>query len=408
MVDAPSRINTPTLHSANEVFRMSAHKEFEGKNLDEAIREACGYYGVEREKLEIEILNDSTSGIFGLVGVKKARIRASRATPLPSSLLDDIDAPMDVLMAESSGPGNSLEEPAPKRRRDAAGHKKSFPGDMPEAVGEGRGRPRRPKKAESPYQPDVDGNRVLPAPDAGRRRGRPEKDSGNGKREERNGSRKGEDREEARRRSGERRNADNRPRNRTVSGKEADRSEEKCLSPEHAQRDELPDLSLATCDKEHVGAVVRDVVARLASSIVGDVPCAVTVTDERVTAVLSCGDDSGLLVGRDGQTLAAVQYLAGRMVARILGGSLRLQVDAGNYRERQDDRLKELGLALAAKVKDSGRSQSTRPLSAYQRRIIHLTLENDPQVQTVSKGEGSQRRVIIQLRRQPRDGAEEE
>jgi spoIIIJ-associated protein len=114
---------------------------------------------------------------------------------------------------------------------------------------------------------------------------------------------------------------------------------------------------------------------------------------------IDCGEDPGLLVGRDGHTLAAVQYLASRIIARRIGGSLRMQIDAANYRAQQDGRLKELALSLAERAKSTRRPQSTRPLSAYQRRIVHLTLEGDETVQTRSKGEGAQRRVIIQLKR---------
>ena len=58
---------------------MEGFKEFEGKSLDMAIREACEYYNAVREKLEIEIIQDAKSGIFGLVGARKAKIRARRA-----------------------------------------------------------------------------------------------------------------------------------------------------------------------------------------------------------------------------------------------------------------------------------------------------------------------------------------
>jgi spoIIIJ-associated protein len=121
----------------------------------------------------------------------------------------------------------------------------------------------------------------------------------------------------------------------------------------------------------------------------------VEIGNDRARVSLDCGDAAGLLVGRDGQTLAAVQYLAARIVGRKIGGALRLHIDAGHYRERQDDRLKELALSLAAKVKKTRKPQSTRPLSAYQRRIVHLALEPDPDVSTRSKGEGAQRRVVV-------------
>ena len=86
------------------------------------------------------------------------------------------------------------------------------------------------------------------------------------------------------------------------------------------------------------------------------------------------------------------------MVARAVGAQVRVQVDAGDYHSRQDSRLQELARALADKVRATGRSQSTRPLSAYQRRVIHLTLQDDPDVQTRSSGEGPLKRVVI-LRR---------
>ena len=81
-----------------------------------------------------------------------------------------------------------------------------------------------------------------------------------------------------------------------------------------------------------------------------------------------------------------------------VGAQVRVQVDAGDYHSRQDSRLQELARALADKVRATGRSQSTRPLSAYQRRVIHLTLQDDPDVQTRSSGEGPLKRVVI-LRR---------
>jgi spoIIIJ-associated protein len=161
----------------------------------------------------------------------------------------------------------------------------------------------------------------------------------------------------------------------------------------------LPEFELANCDQERLFAEVKDVVNRLVYPIVGDVPCTVAIAGSRVRAALDCGDAAGLLVGRDGQTLAAVQYLASRIIARRIGGAVRLQVDAGKYRERQDDKLKEQAFSLAQRVKETGRPLSTRPLTAYQRRIVHLALEQDEAVQTHSKGEGAQRKVTISLKR---------
>ena len=165
------------------------------------------------------------------------------------------------------------------------------------------------------------------------------------------------------------------------------------------QREDLPVFDLGSCDQEKLFAVIHEAVTRLVTPIVGEMTCTLAIAGSRVKVTIDCGESSGLLVGREGQTLAAIQYITGRIIAKILGGTVRLQFDAGNYRERQDDRLRELALALAAKVKEAKRSFSTKPLSAYQRRIVHLALEQDTEVQTFSKGEGVQRRVVVQLRR---------
>jgi len=160
----------------------------------------------------------------------------------------------------------------------------------------------------------------------------------------------------------------------------------------------MPELDLASCDQEQLFAVVKDVLNRLVYPIVGEVPCKIAIVGSRVRATLDCGDAAGLLVGRDGQTLIAIQLLASRIIARRLGGGVRLQVDAGRYRERRDEMLKELAFSLAQRVKETGRPLSTRPLAAYQRRIVHLALEQDEAVQTHSRGDGSQREVVISLK----------
>ena len=93
-------------------------------------------------------------------------------------------------------------------------------------------------------------------------------------------------------------------------------------------------------------------------------------------------DDCGLLIGREGMTLAAIQYFASRIVSRKLQASIRVQLDVGDYRERQGEKLKELALC------------------SYHRRIVHLCLKNVEGIQTRSQGEGAKKRVVI-MRRKP-------
>ena len=109
------------------------------------------------------------------------------------------------------------------------------------------------------------------------------------------------------------------------------------------------------------------------------------------------GDGSGILIGKQGQTLTELDYLFKRMVQKQWGGILpvRIILDAEGYRKKKINTLKELAKKLAARVKKTGKIFSTSPLSAGERKIIHLTLQKDQEVKTQSVGEGELKRVNI-------------
>jgi spoIIIJ-associated protein len=107
------------------------------------------------------------------------------------------------------------------------------------------------------------------------------------------------------------------------------------------------------------------------------------------------GPDSGRLIGKKGQTLDAIQIILGKMVARRVGRSLMMTVDAGGYRERRAESLEELAHRLRQKAIDSGRTVALNPMSARDRRIIHVALRDAEDVSTRSEGEGDQRRLLI-------------
>ena len=155
---------------------------------------------------------------------------------------------------------------------------------------------------------------------------------------------------------------------------------------------------------ERLAALAGEAVGRLVRPIAGeDIVSKADVLDGRVRVSVEGAEDSGLLIGREGQTLAALQYLASRIVSRAVNAAVRVQLDAGRYRQRQDEKLREIALALAERVRQTGRSFSTRPLSSYHRRIVHLTLQDAPDVQTRSTGDGPLKRVVI-CRRRPERG----
>lgn len=107
------------------------------------------------------------------------------------------------------------------------------------------------------------------------------------------------------------------------------------------------------------------------------------------------GDGSGLLIGRRGRTLDALQHIIDKIVNRSSENRKRIIVDTEGYRERRVESLKNLALKLGEKVKRLGKPISITPLNAHDRRIIHMTLQNDDQVRTRSKGKGALRKVVI-------------
>jgi spoIIIJ-associated protein len=112
------------------------------------------------------------------------------------------------------------------------------------------------------------------------------------------------------------------------------------------------------------------------------------------------GKDAGRIIGKKGQTLAALQFLANRVVNRPGRQRRRVLVDAEGYRERREDALTEMARRLGQQAVDEGKIITFEPMNPQDRRIVHLALAKFPGVVTKSDGEGDDRRVqIIPVRR---------
>jgi spoIIIJ-associated protein len=115
-----------------------------------------------------------------------------------------------------------------------------------------------------------------------------------------------------------------------------------------------------------------------------------------IQAVLDVeGEDLGLLIGRRGQTLASLQYLLNLIVAKQTGKRVAFGVDVDGYRRRREEALVSLARRTASRVRSTGRSVTLEPMPPNERRIVHLTLADDPNVITVSIGEGEGRKVAV-------------
>ncbi len=110
------------------------------------------------------------------------------------------------------------------------------------------------------------------------------------------------------------------------------------------------------------------------------------------------GDDLGILIGRRGQTLASLQYIVRLIVGHQTQTWAPITVDVEGYKQRRYERLQALAWRLAEQVKTRRVPFTLEPMSAYERRIIHLALADHPDVTTESIGEGESRRVVIRLK----------
>jgi spoIIIJ-associated protein len=122
------------------------------------------------------------------------------------------------------------------------------------------------------------------------------------------------------------------------------------------------------------------------------------LSDEMPLALDIKGDDLGILIGRRGQTLASLEYITKLVVVGRLKTWLPLTVDVAGYKERRRDSLQRLALYLAEQVKSRRSAITMEPMPADERRIVHLTLADNPDVTTQSIGEGEDRKVVILLR----------
>jgi spoIIIJ-associated protein len=111
------------------------------------------------------------------------------------------------------------------------------------------------------------------------------------------------------------------------------------------------------------------------------------------------GDDLGVLIGRRGETLVALQYLVNLIMGRRYPGQGGVTIDAEHYRVRREEQVTSLASRMADRVREAGDPITLEPMTAAERRLVHLLLADDPELETNSIGEGENRKVVISLRR---------
>lgn len=133
----------------------------------------------------------------------------------------------------------------------------------------------------------------------------------------------------------------------------------------------------------------------LAPFDIGDVTIDEYDGDEGELILDITGDDLAVLIGRHGRTLNSIQFLVSAITRRQLGFRYPIVVDVEGYKNRQRQKLESLARSAASRCTFQKRPINMRPMTPYERRIIHITLKDDPRVTTESEGEGIERHVVV-------------
>lgn len=151
--------------------------------------------------------------------------------------------------------------------------------------------------------------------------------------------------------------------------------------------------------EEELDAIADTAIAALQDILkyfnVGEVTIDEYEGDEGELILDITGDDLAILIGRHGRTLDALQFVVSAITVRSMGFRYPVIVDVEGYKSRQREKLESFARSTANKAASQHRSVKMRPMTPYERRIVHIALRDDDRVDTASEGEGSARHVVV-------------
>ncbi|HKJ64506.1 MAG TPA: Jag N-terminal domain-containing protein, partial [Desulfopila sp.] len=303
-------------------------KDFYGKEVTDAIKNACDKLQVPQEQLEIEVVETGSTGIFGLIR-KKAHIRAC----VKKSEGKVKNIPPIQRKASTTAEKNKAAAPAPER--DTAGEEKEQV-VAPQAPAE-KSLEEKPRSHQGAHE------------DAQQHGDTSARKSQEGQEQLDEGS---ED-------------DDNESSNGLATGNDKEGTE-------------LPESTLALITEE-----LQQILELMGY------PSAIEISASGTSVLCQVSEEhEAVLTGQDGKTLDSLQYLLRKIIARKVPERLRLSVDVGNYRQKRLDELKVQALEMAGKVKEDGKTQVIAALSPSERRVIHMSLQEDKEIRSRSVGDG--------------------
>ncbi len=321
--------------------------ETSGKTVEEALKAGLQELGCDISEVTHEVLDKGSTGLFGMFG-RLARVRITVKEKDP-----DFDFEMPIL---SLNPQNAESEKKPARKEKAAEPAKK---KEPKAKAE--------KPAEEAAPAEEKKEEAAPAEE----KAEPKADK------------------PARKRTRQ-------PKKEKVSenAEAAEANAEEKAEPAPA-KPELPPLDVEALSES--GKRAYDFLSNVTKLMGVDVEIRMLEEENHLTVEMT-GDTLGVLIGRRGETMDAIQYLTSLTVNKEKSEYTRVSLDVEHYRAKREETLRKLALRMANRAKKSGRRVVLEPMNPYERRVMHSALQNHPYVQTHSEGEEPYRRVIITLK----------
>ena len=313
-------------------------KEFTGKTTQEAIDNGLAELGVTIADVHVDVLQEGAKGLFGLFGSKPACVRL---TVMEDEREDDHGL-SDLLGSFSLNEQKKKSAPKPAAPKPEAPKPEAKP-DAPKAEAKPEMKPE--KKPEAPKPPRE-------------RKPRPARPA----------------REESEKR-------DFAP---MVPAETFAPTEPPVIHPEDTPAGRAQKFLMDVTDRMGVKVDVY-----------------VDDSEADNLSIHMIGDTLGILIGRRGETLDALQYLTSLQVNKGREGYIRVTLDPENYRAKREDSLRRLAQRMANRAVKTGRKVVLEPMTPYERRVLHTALQNHPAVTTHSEGEEPNRRVVIMLKNQP-------
>jgi len=357
--------------------------EASGKTVEDALSSALNRLGASREEVEIVILDEGKRGFLGRGGrdamVRVERIPGSQPGPTAAQRPPDTRIPRGSQRGPREGApretGEARQRGGQRDRGDRGGRSGSSGGRTSTRAGFDAA---VPKLTDADFLRAPNGEGSPPPPEAAGT-GAGDRSSGRNGRPQNRGGRRDEPRPE-------RHDRPDRPRG------------------ERRHRDDEPAITadINAPEVDFAAQTVDDILRILEIDAELSIREPLTAGDGlgAVLAVIDIkGEDLGVLIGRRGDTLLSLQYLVNLILARRFPGKGGVTIYVEHYRHRREEQVVSLAQRMAERVRETGSPITLEPMSAAERRLVHLLFADDPALETNSIGEGENRKVVISSRR---------